>query len=117
MRKAIKAVLFSALLFPGTGHFAIKRYRRGMIFFVPALLSLASLVYYVVNKSLEIAEQIAQYPVPLDMEEMAQLIQSHHVDSELYQLNIAAWILGVCWIISIVDSFFQGRALDRENRK
>ena len=50
MRKSIKAVLLSALVFPGIGHFALKRYQRGLIFFVPALLSLSLIVYYILSK-------------------------------------------------------------------
>ncbi len=75
MKNSVKAALFSALVFPGTGHFIIKRYLRGLVFFLPSLLSLLYLLRYSVNKAYAIAEQITQGNIPLDAAAAGDLLR------------------------------------------
>ncbi len=112
MRKSIKAVLLSALVFPGIGHFALKRYQRGLIFFIPALLSLSLIVYYILSMSFAIADQIAQNQVPLNAEAISQLMVTQHNESDLFISNAATWLFTVSWIIGMVDAFRLGRQAD-----
>lgn len=117
MRKTIKAVLLSALVLPGTGHFALKRYQRGLIFFVPALLSLALIVYYILSESFAIAEQIAQNQVPLDAAGISQMIMSHQTEPALFGATIATWVFTACWIIGTIDAYRLGRQADKAEDK
>lgn len=113
MRKTIKAVLLSALVFPGTGHFSLKRHQRGLIFFVPALLSLSLIVYYVLSESFAIADRIAQNQVPLNAEAISALMLSQHSESGLFTANAATWIFTACWVIGTIDAFRLGRQADK----
>jgi hypothetical protein len=113
MKKSIKAALFSGLVFPGAGHFSLKRYQRGMIFFVPTLLSLLFLVHYSLSKAYAIADQITLGKIPLDTELITSLISAPPVGTELLKLQIATWIMIVCWIVSIVDSYRLGKQADQ----
>lgn len=112
MKKSVKAVLLSGLLFPGTGHFSLKRYQRGMLFFIPALMSLVFIINYVLNKALSIADQILQSPIPLDAEAISQMIYPANGASEVFMLNLATWIFIACWIISMIDSYRLGKVAD-----
>ncbi len=113
MKKSIKAVLLSGLLFPGIGHFSLKRYQRGMIFFIPALTSLVFLVYYVLTKAFSIADQISQSEIPLDAQAISSIIYSENGATEVFMLNVATWIFIACWIISMIDSYRLGSVTSR----
>jgi hypothetical protein len=113
MKLSLKAALLSGLAFPGTGHFILKQYLRGLIFFLPSLISLLYLLRYSVNKANALAAQIAQGNIPLDAAVIGKAITASPAGTELAQLEIAAWILLVSWLLGIVDSFRQGQLADR----
>jgi hypothetical protein len=116
MRKSVKAVLFSSLVFPGTGHFSLKRYPRGLIFFMPALLSLLYLVQYAVKRANEIIAQIEQGAVPLDINAYYNLLSAPPAAATILMLNIATWLFVASWIASIIDSFILGRIQDQAKK-
>lgn len=113
MRKTIKAVLFSALIFPGTGHFTLGRYKRGLLFFVPALLGLLFLVYAALDTAQSLAAQIGQGQIPLDAVSLSDLVLSSTGENELLMLNIATWLIIICWLAGMIDSFRIGKAADQ----
>ena len=117
MRKSIKAALLSGLVFPGVGHFSLNRYQRGWIFFAPSLMSLIFLVYYSLNKAYAIADQIALGKIPLDTEVITNLITAPPAGAEWLSLQIATWIIIVCWAASIIDSFRLGYMADHTKTK
>lgn len=115
MKKSIKAALYSGLVFPGTGHFSLKRYQRGMIFFVPTMLSLLLLIHYSLGKAYAIADQITLGKIPLDTETITDLIAAPPTGTELLSLQIATWIIIVCWAVSIIDAYRLGKAADQSD--
>lgn len=115
MRKSIKAALFSGLVFPGVGHFSLKRYQRGMVFFAPSMLSLIFLIYHALNKAYFIADQIERGAVSLDTAAIIKLISAPPVGTELLMLNTATWIIIGCWVVSIIDSFMLGNIMDKKS--
>lgn len=117
MRKSIKAALFSILVFPGAGHFSLKRYQRGMIFFVPAMLSLLYLINYSLNKAYAIADQVTLGSIPLDPQIISNLTSATANGSELFKLQAAIWVMGICWIIGTIDSFRLGYIADQNEKK
>lgn len=116
MRKSIKAALFSTLLFPGAGHFLLKRYLRGLVFFVPALLCILFLINYAFNEASVIAEQMTNGTLPLDPEAIAKLVTNPPGDTQ-FKLQAATWIFFICWIIAIIDSFQLGYAAEKTEKK
>jgi hypothetical protein len=116
MKKSIKAALFSGLVFPGTGHFSLELYQRGMIFFAPALASLLFLIYYSLNKAYTIADQIQRGEIPLDQATITNLILAAPTGSEQLMLNIATWTIIACWIISIIDSYRRGHIAEQKDK-
>jgi len=117
MKKSIKAALFSALLFPGTGHFSLKLYMRGMIFFVPALLCLLYLGNNFMQEVNTLSEQISLGNVPLDPDAIANLINNPASREAQFKMQVAIWIMIVCWIGSVVDGFRLGLKADKEEKK
>lgn len=117
MKKSVKAALFSGLLFPGAGHFLLRRYLRGMIFFVPALTSLLFIIDNSMRKALAIVGQIERGEVPLDPQAISSLISASASGPELAILNTAQWIFISCWAISVIDSYHLGKIADQSNKK
>ena len=113
MRKTIKAVLFSGLVFPGTGHFSLKKYRRGLIFFVPALVSILLLARYTLNKAYDIANQLEQGQVPFDPVAISNLAIAPPAATDVFLLNAAAWIFIACWVVGMIDSYRLGKLADK----
>lgn len=116
MRKSIKAALFSTLLFPGAGHFLLKHYLRGLVFFVPALLCILFLIRYVFNEASIITEQMTNGTLPLDPEAIARLVTNPSGDTQ-FKLQAATWIFIACWILAIVDSIRLGYIADQNDKK
>ena len=113
MKKSIKAALFSALVFPGVGHFSLGRYPRGLVFFLPALLSLLYLLRNALDRAYTIADQIQQGTIPLDAEVITNLITAPPTDSVMLLLNIATWTIILSWLIALVDAFLLGKKIDQ----
>lgn len=117
MKLSVKAALWSGLVFPGAGQFSLKRYLRGLIFFVPAMLSVAFIVDNSMRHAMSIVDQIERGEVTLDPDDIARLISFTPASSELLMLNIAQWIFIACWISSIIDAYRLGNIADQTGRK
>ena len=115
MKQSLKAALLSGLAFPGTGHFILKQYLRGLIFLLPSLMSLLYLLRYSVNKAYAIAEQITQGNIPLDPAVINELIAAAPATAEATRLSIATWTLLIIWLLGIADSYRQGQLADQKN--
>ena len=115
MKKSTKAVLLSGLVFPGAGHFSLDLFSRGLFFFLPALSSLIVLIQFSLGKAYAIADLIEQGKIPLDTAVITSLISAPPTGPELLKIQIATWIIIVCWVAGMVDSFRLGRSADRKN--
>jgi len=115
MRKSIKAPLLSGLVFPGTGQFSLHLGGRAMIFFLPSLVSLIVLVHYSLSKAYAVVDLIEQGKVPLDTGVITNLISAPPVGAEMLKIQIATWVIIVCWLASIVDAYRQGRIADKKD--
>jgi hypothetical protein len=116
MKKATKAVLLSALVFPGTGHIFLKKYKAGVVL---AGVSIAGM-YYVVSNAIDtamaIVEQIQNGEVQIDSAlAISELASKQPAGSEAWLLNIATYAIIICWIIGIIDSYRAGRLADNND--
>ncbi len=113
MRKSIKAALLSGLVFPGTGHFSLDRYPRGMLFFIPSALGFLYLLRYSLNKAYTIADQISLGTIPLDTAVITNMISAQPQGTEFLKLQIATWSIIICWVVSTIDAYRLGKILDQ----
>ncbi|WP_296001365.1 hypothetical protein [Rugamonas sp.] len=107
-KNTIKAALMSALLFPGLGHLALKRGRRGCVFLLPCALAVLYVLRHVLQLVTTLADEINAGTLQLD----PQLI-SDRVDATVNALpgmNVALVVCVLCWAGSIADAFWLGRA-------
>jgi hypothetical protein len=104
----MKAALLSALVFPGSGHFYLKKNMIGTVLAVAALASLYLLVSNAVERALSITEEIQSGAVPLDVVAITELITRQLGGTEGQVLNFASAVLLISWLIGIVDSYRVG---------
>ena len=112
MKKPMKAALISALVFPGAGHFFLKKYPAGIIL---ACASSASL-YYIVKKTIENAMQIVgdmqNSGAQLDVMALTDLVSKQTANHDSNMISFATIAFVVCWFVGIFDSYREGRAID-----
>ncbi len=113
MNKSTKAALLSAFVFPGVGHFFLKKYMAGMALAGAALVGLYWLVTQAVERAQQITAQIQSGEIPLDMATITELVSQQPTGTEAQQLNLATAVLIIAWLIGIVDSYRVGRAQQR----
>jgi hypothetical protein len=105
MKPTTKAALISALLFPGLGQLVIlKRPGRAFLFIAPALAALLYLLSAAVSTASGIADQITAGTLPLDPQLITQQIEATNTGPGG---NIAAAVLVIAWLGSILDALFR----------
>jgi len=112
MKKTGQAVLLSALVFPGSGHFFLKRYIIGSLLASIALVATWFLVSGMINKALELANKIKSGEIQPDISAITALLSRQSVGGEFQLMNIAVNSLIIVWLIGIADSYRVGRQLD-----
>jgi len=113
MNKPMKAALLSAFVFPGVGHFLLKKYIPGGFLAGTAFAGLYFLIAKTVETAPQIAEKIQSGEVQLDATTITELVSKQAMGTEAQLLNIAVAVLFVSWLIGIVDSYRVGRAQDK----
>ena len=109
----MKAALLSAFVFPGVGHFLLKKYIPAAVLAGTAFAGLYFLIANTVERALQIAEKIQSGEVHLDSATIMELVSKQPTGTEAQLLNIAVAVLFFSWLIGIVDSYRVGRAQDK----
>ena len=109
MKKPAKAALLSAFVFPGAGHFFLKRHIAGAILAGAAFAALYVLVSNAVDRALEIVDKIQRGEVQPDIAVITELVSKQPTGTEAQLINIATAILIIAWLIGVVDSYRVGR--------
>jgi hypothetical protein len=104
MTPSIKAALTSALVFPGLGHFILKRRARGCLFLLPSALALLYLVQQIMARASALLAQIDSGALTPDPQAIADQLLAAGPQSTL--VTLATVIVAVCWAGSIIDAFF-----------
>lgn len=113
MRHTIKAVLLSALVFPGTGHFSLKKPVHGTILVVVTLVCLYFLFSTAVTISNDLGAQIQTGEMAYDQEQIKEVVTEKLASGDYQYLSIAGLVFMACWIFAVIDSFRLGRIRDK----
>jgi hypothetical protein len=115
MKKSTKAVLLSALVFPGTGHLFLKKYLFGTLLIGSVLIAFYFLVTRAIEQAQHIVELIQSGEVQPDIASVTELITKSPTGSEGQLLNIATAALVIAWLVGIFDSYRVGRTQDLDS--
>jgi TM2 domain-containing membrane protein YozV len=114
MKKAATAALWSIFVFPGSGHFVLKKPISGTVIVSLSLVALTVIVVKAVERAMLIVDKVISGEIPLDPLVIAEQvsIQSAQADSQL--LSIATYGLIVVWIFAAIDAYRIGRIKDKD---
>lgn len=107
MKAKTKAALISALLFPGLGHFVLKRAMRGCLFIVPTLLAIGVLLRTTLALADQLVAEIQSGALPFDIALIMERISAAGGDDAA--TNAASLVILVCWVGSIADAWWLER--------
>ena len=93
MKKSVKAALLSAFVYPGMGHFYLKKHAMFAVFACAFSVPLYFIISEIMAKAENIVEQINNGEIPLDIAAISQSLSSSAVgvDAQVTQ----AYSLGV----------------------
>lgn len=117
MKKSTKSVLLSMFVFPGAGHFFLKKYVAGLFFSVGAAAATYAIVSSAVKTALEMVGNIQTGSIPLDLEigsllELLSHSQQSYASGNDGSTHIAMIVWCLFWLGAILDSFRIGHLLD-----
>ena len=112
MKKSIKAALVSVLVFPGTGHFVVRRPLRGLFYLVPALVATAFLVNYTLNRSFSIMDRVLSGEVAMEPAAIRQMLEEAPPRNTALMLQAAGFVLAGCWILGSLDAYVLGSRME-----
>jgi len=116
MSKSLKAVLLSAFVFPGIGHFSLKKPVQGVLLSGVAIICL----YFLFTTSVEIAQQMSMEiqsgEIPMDTGQISEMVSQRLAGGDGQRLNIPSQVLLICWLAGIVDSFRIGWSQDKQDK-
>ena len=112
MKESNKAALISAFIYPGVGHFYLKKKISGCVLVVVATYSLFIIADNIMTRAMDIADKIISGQVAPDVTVIRQLISQPQSEAVAQQLSLATTALIIVWIIGIIDSYRLGSAKD-----
>ena len=99
------ALLLSALVFPGSGHFVLGRKARGCLFLVPALVALVLVLRQIMARLDQVMAQIDSGALPLDVQLIVEKVDALSANDGP-AMTVAVSVLVACWIGSLIDTWF-----------
>lgn len=105
MNKPLKAALLSAFVFPGIGHFSLKKPVTGVLLSGVAIICLYYLSISVMEVVDKLSAQIESGEIPMDVEIINEVVSQKLLESDTQNMNTPSLVLVICWLIGIVDPF------------
>lgn len=116
MKRSTIAMLLSGLVFPGAGHFYLKRWIEGALLSGTSAYALYVIISVVWNTAVEITAQIESGAVAADVGTITALV-TQQLQATQGTTNLATIVLAACWVAGIIGSYWQGREKEASNEQ
>ena len=113
MSKSLKAALLSALVFPGIGHFSLKKPLQGSLLSGIAIVCLYFLLAAVVDIAQGLSVKIQSGEIPFDVTTINELVHQQLAGNDGQLVNIPSLLLMICWVVGVIDAFRIGWSQDK----
>lgn len=114
MKKSVKAVLLSALVFPGVGHLLLKKRIAGLVLISAASITVYLLFSQVLSASQSIVEKIQTGEVAADIVAISDLVHQQLSGNEGESMHNILMMFLVTWIVGMLDIIRIGRQIDKQ---
>jgi hypothetical protein len=105
MNKSLKAALLSALVFPGIGHFWLKKPLQGSLLSGASIICLYFLLTAVIDIAQRLSAQIQSGEIPFAVTKITELVSQQLAGSNGQLVDISSLLLVIFWVVGVVDSF------------
>jgi hypothetical protein len=105
MNRQLKAVLMSALVYPGAGHLMLKKYPVGLAFVGVFSIFLYLVVGNIMEKTNLIVEQITNGQIPLTVAAISEAVSGITSGTEGEALNFNIYVMIFVWAVAIFDVY------------
>ena len=109
MNLAIKGALLNALLFPGWGHIYLKRYKRGFFIIASILTGILSIVWSVVQTTINILRIAPIKKGTVTFVTVYQLTINGLKSLNLFHFSLIILFILLLWVLSIIDAYLLGK--------
>lgn len=109
MNPAIKAALFSALLFPGWGQIYLKKYKRGIMIILPVAAGMLSITWAIVQVAITVLKAAPLKKGTVDFSAVVNLTINSIKALDFYYLLFIFLLIFFFWVYSIIDAYLLGK--------
>jgi len=110
-------MLLSLFLFPGSGHFYLKRHSVGIVLMVISIASLVVLLSSVYEIAQLLSYRILNGEITLNPISLSKAIKEERAAMNNSRIDTAMFSLVVCWLIGVVDSYRIGNQIEESQVK
>jgi hypothetical protein len=111
----------SVLVFPGVGHFSLKKPVQGLLLSIVSIVCLYFLLTITVELVQQLSVKIQSGEIPMDVAKISDIVLQQIVDRDDQRINMPSLVLLICWVLGVVDSFriewLRGHTDDLSNKK
>lgn len=116
MQYAMTATLLSAFVFPGSGHFMLKRHGTAWALIVTTCVPLCFVVYHLVQATQHILNRIEKTNMPADFTIMLGALLDRPFGNQTELVSYASYLILACWLFGVVDAYRLGSKMDAERK-
>ena len=114
MKISTKAALLSALVFPGLGHFHLKKYPPAIGFFSAFAYLMSIVIGALLERTEKISQQILSGEIPLEVSAISQALAEQGAGE---QAGFTGYALLFIWLFSLLDAYRLGRKQENFSTK
>ena len=103
MTKNTKALIFSALVFPGIGQLFLARYKSAVLFIGLALTAFILILTDVMSNASAIADKIIAGEMSAEYSEIRKAILDQQTNSDSQLVTVLLYLLVAVWLVSVID--------------
>jgi hypothetical protein len=113
MNNATKSALLSGLVFPGAGHFYLKKYRAAGVLISITFASLYFITIEVIKQVKIVVKEIEASGFVPGAEEIRELATQAANNASTTETSVASTLIVICWLVGIADGYRSGRLADK----
>ena len=117
MKKSIKAALLSAFVFPGVGHFILKKHAQGMVIALATGYGLFVITSNLIDKAQKITDKILNGEIAIDVAAISAELTKQSNMADAQQINTATAVIIIAWVIGVLDSYRLGLKEDKNSKQ
>ena len=105
MKKPLKVALFSGLVFPGIGHFMLKKHIQGSVLLFS--FALASYFYFTdaMAKAETVLAKVQNGEIALNSVAITKALENTNSGFSEQQLSLLSYLMLAIWLVAVIDSY------------